>query len=308
MIDFSILPSNGVLFEQLIREILLGEGFEVHWTGVGPDQGRDLILLERTEGPLASFERKWLVSCKHYANSGKSVGINDIEGIKDACYAVGASGFLMACSTQPSSGLVTRLDELEKQTGIKMKFWDAIEIEKRLFKPHLFFLIYHFFGIDVGWKIYNANSPSFWAANYKDYFIYLSSRMEIGFPNLKDAEEIVKKLEAIDLPEEQRLRPRAIFYDNKHDQYMVFVDYLVPHKDATILTPNQVNTFLNDGEGLYSDGESCWNITWWNVELHKELVYSDHFHADHKKFYEKRIDEFRFGVPDGDLLSEKSTW
>ncbi|MNB99404.1 hypothetical protein D3C75_466830 [compost metagenome] len=49
MLDFSELPRNGVLFEQLLREILVREGFEVHWTGVGIDGGRDIIFLNMLE-------------------------------------------------------------------------------------------------------------------------------------------------------------------------------------------------------------------------------------------------------------------
>jgi hypothetical protein len=78
MINFKELPDDGVAFEQLIRELLIREEFEVRWTGVGPDGGRDLIFTERTLGPMAGFERTWLVSCKHNAHSEKSVGINDL--------------------------------------------------------------------------------------------------------------------------------------------------------------------------------------------------------------------------------------
>jgi len=74
MLDFTELPADSVRFEQLIREILVRSGFEVHWTGTGPDGGRDLAAIERALGPLAQFERRWLVNCKHYAGSGRSVG------------------------------------------------------------------------------------------------------------------------------------------------------------------------------------------------------------------------------------------
>lgn len=106
MIDFSELPENGVKFEQLIRELLILEGFEVHWTGVGQDGGRDLTLIEKLEGPLSNYERKWLVSCKHFANSSKSVGREQAGNITEDCRAVGAEGYILACSTQPTAGLV----------------------------------------------------------------------------------------------------------------------------------------------------------------------------------------------------------
>jgi hypothetical protein len=112
MIDFKELPDDGIKFEQLIREILVLERFETHWTGVGPDGGRDLVIIEHLEGNLSDYKRKWLVSCKHYANSGKSVGREDIGNIIDDCKSINAEGYILACSTQPSSSLVTRLDEI----------------------------------------------------------------------------------------------------------------------------------------------------------------------------------------------------
>lgn len=38
------------------------------------------------------------------------------------------------------------------------------------------------------WRIYNTKYPSFWAANHKDYYIYMSSRTANTFPELKDME------------------------------------------------------------------------------------------------------------------------
>jgi hypothetical protein len=112
MLNFKELPSDGIKFEQLIRELFIRSEFEVHWTGVGPDGGRDLVVTEKVTGPLAPFERKWLISCKHFAHSGKSVGLEDVRDITDACRAVNATGFLLVCSTQPSSSVVRRLHEI----------------------------------------------------------------------------------------------------------------------------------------------------------------------------------------------------
>jgi HJR/Mrr/RecB family endonuclease len=53
MLDFTELLPDGIRFEQLVRELCLRSGFEVHWTGVGPDGGRDLILIEKAAGALA---------------------------------------------------------------------------------------------------------------------------------------------------------------------------------------------------------------------------------------------------------------
>ena len=190
MLDYTELPENGILFEQLVRELLLRDDFEVHWTGVGPDGSRDLVVIEKASGKIAEFTRRWLVSCKHFANSkgGRSVGVSDVDGIIDACRAIDADGFLLVCSTQPTSALVNRLKEIEAKNRIVTRFWDGIELEKRLSTPSTLPLVYQFFqntAKTISWKIYNTNSPSFWAANFRHYFIYLSSRTANTFPNLK---------------------------------------------------------------------------------------------------------------------------
>jgi len=316
MIDYTELPDDGILFEQLVRELLLREGFDVHWTGVGPDAGRDLMVTEKACGGIAEFNRQWLVSCKHFANSkgGRSVGVSDVDGIVDACRAVNAQGFLLVCSTQPSSALVRRLEEIQIHNQIATKIWDGIELEKRLSTPSTFPLIYQFFprtAKSIGWRIYNTNSPSFWAANFKDYFIYLSSRTANTFPGLKDVETILDKLESIKLPQsgkgieaqwkKQYVRPRAIYFDNKHEQFYVFADYLVPHDcDAdNILTPKDFDAVLQDGQGLYHDESSMWYITFWDIKIEKTTPTSDHFHLDHKDYYEKYINNYKIGLSRG---------
>jgi hypothetical protein len=313
MIDFTELPSDGVRFEQLVREILIRSDFEVHWTGVGPDGGRDLISIERCQGPLAPFERKWLVSCKHYATSGRSVGLDDITDIVDSCASVDASGFLLACSTQPSSTVVRRLQEIESNKKIVARYWDAIELEKRLGSPNAFALINIFFprsSSQIPWNIYNTTRPSFWAANYRDYFLYLGSRTSNLFPRLEDVEEIVRRLESIALPkgadwEQHYIRPRGVYFDDKHEQYCVFADYIFPHgKEQTTLSPETVNRVLKDGQGLYSDETSMWYLTHWDIRYVESNQMSDHFHLDHKAYYEPYMDNFRIGNSREGWISE----
>jgi Restriction endonuclease len=313
VIDFTELPSDGVKFEQLVRELLVRSGFEVHWTGVGPDGGRDLVLVEKSDGTLAPFQRKWLVSCKHYANSGQSVGLDDVSDINDACDAVGASGFLLACSTQPSSTVVRRFEEIEARAKIIVRYWDSVEIEKRLNAPQTFPLIHLFFpesAKDNPWKIYNTYSPSFWAANYKDYFLYLGSRTAHTFPSLEDIEQIVGRLESIKLPEGTDwnlhfIRPRAVYFDDKHEQFSVFADYLYPRdQEGTVLSPQDLNEILRDGMGLYSDETGMWYITHWDIRYVSCWQISDHFHLDHQDYYKPFMERYRIGLARDGFLSD----
>src|SRR5690606_28355044 len=104
--------------EQLIRELLQSSGLKVHWTGVGQDGDRDLIAIESEKGPIDKFERTWLINCKHNAWSKKSVSVKDLSNIADACKSINAQGFLLTCSTQPTSSLVIRFKELSSQNDI----------------------------------------------------------------------------------------------------------------------------------------------------------------------------------------------
>lgn len=303
MLDFKELPSDGVRFEQLIREMLIRSGFEVHWTGVGPDGGRDLVATERAAGMLAPFSRKWLVSCKHKAHGGGSVGLPEVVDIVDACGAVDAEGYLLACSTQPSSGVVKRLEELQLSGKILTTFWDGVEIEKRLNIPELFPLVHQFLPESAKtqpWKIYATQAPSVWAANYKDYFLYMSCRIGHSFPPLTEVEAITAKLESIALPgdgwSQHYLRLRAVYYDDKHEQFSVFVDYLYPRKDVRkVLSPKAIDTVLKSGRGLHSDGIGEWYMTHWDVRYVPTDPYSDRFQLDSAEYYEDSMSNFTIG-------------
>jgi hypothetical protein len=72
---------------------------------------------------------KWLVSCKHFAFTGKSVGPDDEKNIFERVSAAGCDGFLGFYSTLPSSGLS---EMLHRQTSVKVKLFDHEEIERHL--------------------------------------------------------------------------------------------------------------------------------------------------------------------------------
>ena len=92
MIDFKELPKDGNAFEMLVRELLKRRGLEVYWTGKGPDGGKDLVCIERVKGNFKSFEKRWIVQCKHNAHSGKAVSDSDVRDITDVCDSNSATG------------------------------------------------------------------------------------------------------------------------------------------------------------------------------------------------------------------------
>lgn len=311
MIDFAELPINGIKFEQLIRELFICEGFETYWTGVGSDNARDLIIIEKVVGSLSNFQRKWLVSCKHNAHSQKAVGRNEINNIIDDCKSIGAEGFILACTTYPSSSLVKRLEEIEENQKILTKIWDCITLERKLTRPHTFKILKSFLPksrLNFEWNIYNTFSPSFWAANYAGYFFYMSSRTSHSFPNLEEIEKIIEQISCINsklktLRVDHFIRPRAMYLDNVSNYYMIYIDYLfdIVNKEnckienipdtkflQELITPS-VEMHLGDDIGFIEQPAM------WDIQINEVHSLSEHYQIDHKDFYEPYIDLFKVG-------------
>lgn len=305
MVDFKELPDDGIKFEQLIRELLVLEGYNTHWTGVGQDGGRDLVVVEKLTGDLSEYKRKWLISCKHFAHSGKSVGKDDIGDITADCNAIGAEGYILVCSTQPTANLITRLEEVKNSQKIITKFWDSIEIEKKLNKPNTFGLIHTFFpksSQNYKWKIYNAFSPAFWAANYKNYFFYMSCRHSNTYPYLESIETIVKIFEKVPLHIDKEnwwnkhyLRLRGVYYDDKHSNHVAYLDYIFPENcdKELIIDPVKLNEFLN--KGFIKKYHKILNRPTWDVLYIPENIIGDSFQLDHKSYYEPYLQDFEYG-------------
>jgi len=310
MLDFRELPEDGRAFEQFIREILLVLDLHPRWSGQGPDQGRDIVATEALDGQLSKGERKWLVQCKHFAHSGRSVGRDDVGSVLDDCRQAGADGYLLVCSTQPSSGLVTKLQEIadRPENRLLTKIWDGVDIEKRLAEPRLFSLGHIFLPKSFSstpWKLYSRGAPNLWAAHYKSYFLHLSSRISGRYPDLQECEFIIGRLEQVKIKGQgEAIRPRAIYYDDKHDTFAVFADYLVPRNQEPSLQPSDFNKVVRDGAGLHSDDSGEWHSTTWDVLLRKVLPFSDHFDLDHYNYYNRDAGNFQVGFSRGETIGE----
>lgn len=305
MLDFTELPSDGIKFEQLIRELFVKRGYETVWTGVGTDLGRDLIVTEKLVGPLSTKNRKWIVSCKHNAHSKRAVGLKDLGNVAGDCTSIQAEGYLLVCSTYPSSSVVLRLEEITKSNDIVTKIWDAVEIEKQLSYPETFSLFKSFFpssSIYNEWKIYNAFSPSFWAANYKQYFFYMSSRNSTTFPDLPSMEAIIKTLESLSLQKSHIIRPRNFYYDDKFCVHTVYFDYLFPDDKKTKkpLTASELRTKLL--EKFPSRAHRFMNFPDWDVRYISVNYDSDNFEFDHRRFYEPYMGEYEKGQTRDEFL------
>ena len=111
-LDFKEIPQANLAsgeqdtFELFARDFLDLYGFEVlSGPDRGSDLGRDLIVLERRTGVGGETQVRWLVSCKHKAHSGQSVGLSDEQDISDRLRAHGCNGFIGFYSTLPAASL-----------------------------------------------------------------------------------------------------------------------------------------------------------------------------------------------------------
>jgi hypothetical protein len=131
MIDWKEIP-DGDTWELFARDFLAESGFVIDQEpGRGPDGGRDIVVSEQLQGTLRTEKFTWLVSCKHKAHGGASVGTEEYD-ITDRLKRNNAQGFMGFYSTVPSNGLVTRLDDLLKRGEIRAyEIFDGKKIEAR---------------------------------------------------------------------------------------------------------------------------------------------------------------------------------
>ena len=102
ILDFKEIPqANGNSglqdsFELFVRNFLSYLGFIIiEDPDRGADGKRDLIVEEIIHGILKDERKRWLVSCKHYAFSGKAVKDTDESDIRDRLDHYDCSGFIL---------------------------------------------------------------------------------------------------------------------------------------------------------------------------------------------------------------------
>lgn len=286
MLDFTELSGDGQDLELLIRELLFRQGFSVHWSGKGADGGRDLVCVEKRGSFFQQDERSWLIQCKHNANSGKSVGVADLDDISDSCIHHRCQGYLLVCSTQPSSAVVNRLEGISNnpQNSIVASYWDSVKIEQLLSTPKNWSLAQRFFPISAAaedWQIYATDMPNQWVVTYKGYYFHLRNRIGSHRSyHLESIKQRIADLEAIDLPKKHFLRPRSVYYDDKNGGYEWYVDYMYPNNERAITGSAQIADALGDGYAL-EDGQ-CYTF---HIKLRSYLEHSDHYDPDHYDYY-----------------------
>lgn len=122
ILDFTEIPQankGGGLqdtFELFTRDFLQLLGYRIiESPDRGADGKRDLIVDEILSGINSEVTLRWLVSCKHYAPSGKAVSDADEINISERLDQHGCDGFMGVYSTLPATSLASVLKGQERQ-------------------------------------------------------------------------------------------------------------------------------------------------------------------------------------------------
>ena len=304
MLDFRELSEDGQDLELLTREILVTRGYSVQWSGKGTDGGRDLICVESRNSFFMPDEKRWLIQCKHNAKSNKAVGVRDLGDIVDTCAQHSCSGFLLVCSTYPSSAVVQRLESISRNTGVAIEatYWDMVRLEQILSTPKNWPLAQRFFPTSANaqdWRIYATESPNNWVVNYKGYYFHLNNR--IGSSSEYQLESIRKRvadIEKIEFPNGHCLRIRAAYYDDKNENYKWYLDQMYPLDEEAAYGAIEIERILGDGYAL-EDGR----LHFFDVINRSYNPESDHHDFDHYGYYTSHGNSFSSGL-DRSLDSE----
>ncbi len=118
-------------FELFARDFLEQIGYTViEHPSRGADGGVDLIALETRKGIQGqNTEVKWLVSCKHYSHSGKSISPSIEQDIHDRVASNDCNGFIGFYSTLASSGLQDKLKGMVENFSHIIFDYERIERE-----------------------------------------------------------------------------------------------------------------------------------------------------------------------------------
>jgi len=236
--------------------------------------------------------KKWLIQCKHKAVSGRSVGVGDLDEIVDTCLQHDCDGYLLVTSTQPSSGVVSRLESVtaNERTSIVASFWDSVEIERKLNTAQQWHVAQRFFPkTATKWEIYASERPNHWSANYKGYYFHISNRIGSNCQfYLEDIERKIEEAESFaeSLVDKHFFRLRSVYYDDKHGTFTWYIDYMHPHDQKPAGTAEEFETWFDDD----------WNQNY-DFEVKSYLEFSDHYDKDHYDYYNENMGQFILGLP-----------
>ena len=211
MIDFNEIPQantgNGDQdsFELFARDFFSKLEFDIIENPArGADNGRDLIIEETLKSKISSktIKKRWLVSCKHYSHSKKSVSAKDEIDINDRIITHNCNGFIGFYSTIPNESLISKLKDLEHDIFDKQKIDDIIKSNKNLetiFKTYFPVSFKNYIDTEITYKPVNL-FEDFFTSNekYKNCILFnknfKADKLYKGFILHDDFDEFLKYL------------------------------------------------------------------------------------------------------------------
>jgi len=287
VLDFKELGGQGQGLEQLVRETLLLLDLHPQWSGVGPDGGRDLLFTEPGMDILGKKSRTWLVSCKDKSTSGAAVGVEDLGYIVETTRQHNAQGFLLVCTTHPSTAALQRLTANEANSGgtLTTHYWDGVTLERILSTPRMWAVAQQFMPKSTGasgWKIFATQSPHQWVAVHRGHYFHLSNR--IGGNDAFDLPSLDRRMEELQALESEggKFRLRGIWLDDaKGGGYTWYVDYMIPTGQKAP-DPEEVEERLQSGMAREDHQYHSFQVVVRTIEWGR-----DHFDMDHYNFYRR---------------------
>lgn len=300
-LDFAGLKS-GMKFEQLIRDILITLGYPVRWSGVGPDDGKDLIASEPGREIFGGKPRQWLISCKNFADSKKSVSYSDLTESGDIAALVDThrvDGFLIACTTQVSASCTRHLEALETNKRIPITVWDSATLLRLAANPRIYALLQEYLPTTVGLnglRVYRTTAPNEFVITGFGFYLHVHERHEgdLSF-QLDSVKDYLLRLDTLQKyydTDHVLIRPRSVFYDNKHGTASYTTEVLIhtgtwnPPSvpvDATEIVRSITSELDNPTStaSKYYDGQASHHeVRTRDVDFHR-----DSFHKDHYQYY-----------------------
>ncbi len=141
LIDFKEIPqSNNTgdkqdVFEKFCRDFLVMLGYKIEQEPArGADGGIDIKVSDIRKGVSGETIVYWLVSCKHYAHSGKSITKELEPDIIDRVIRFGCTGFIGLYSTIANTSLLNHLEAIK--TKIEYQLFDNEKIENHIVGIH----------------------------------------------------------------------------------------------------------------------------------------------------------------------------
>ncbi len=145
IIDFTEI-SDSHEFENFAMQLLIYQSNKViSIPAIGPDGGKDFICEEPSRYTAGT---RWLVSCKHYAHSGRTVGVADDKADVNKLIQHNCHCFMFMYSTPISEPLRSSIEQVcNNSTGNpKAWFFTPTEIQNIILSdPHFYPLLQQYF-------------------------------------------------------------------------------------------------------------------------------------------------------------------